>query len=188
MRRCKACGGPNFGLGAYCAKCCGPTALTRTPDHATSEAAAASIQRHLPTIRARVLNFAENTPEGFIDHDLLVKFGGAESSYRKRRTELTEEGLIVATNSTRTNRNGEEATVYVHRKFHPAPPPVVAKEKGKSAQAIQRNQREKQMFNALVMCAPAFIASRSERAEAVATALGIPYPIRQTDIPALRPL
>lgn len=186
-KRCAECGGPRFGLSDYCAACRHP-GMARTPDHATSEAAAKNVTRRLSTIRQRVIAYAESAPQGFIDMDLLDKFGGAESSYRKRRTELTEEGVIVATSSTRTNRNGQQATVFVYRGFHPNPPPEVVKAKGKAADAIRRSKREKAMFNTLVELAWHHAGGTERYEKIIAEALDLDYPIVRANIPAPLPL
>jgi len=162
---------------------------TRTPDHATSEAAAESVGRRAPTIRARVLAFAAKRPLGFIDEELLALDPDApESSYRKRRTELTDDGLILDSGLKSRKRNGELAIVWCHRKFHPAPPPITEKVRGPSAQALAKRKREKLMFNALVKAAPHHQGAHSEVGRTIAEALNIPFPIRVTDIPAPKPI
>lgn len=161
--------------------------MTRREDYPTSEAAADSVER--ATIRGKVLAFAETNWMGFIDDDLRALDPGApESSFRKRRTELMQDGLIVATDSTRLNKHGKDATVFVHRKFHPNPPPIIVKVPGKAAAAIRRSKREKMMYNALVAAAPHHQGGHSRVGEAIAEALGIPFPIRVTEIPAPLPL
>lgn len=164
---------------------------SREPDHSTSEQAAENVGRRAPTIRARVLAFAAERPLGFIDEDLRnLDPDAPESSYRKRRTELTQDGLIVDSGLKRRKRNGELAIIWCHRKFHPAPPPIVEKAKGKSAAALQRAKREKLMFNALVEIAvhPVCHGNGSRIGRAVSEALRIPFPIRVTDIPAPKPI
>lgn len=75
--------------------------LHRNPDHATSIAAAKSVYPDLSDKQAEVLSFAKDQPDGFTDLELYHALGGAEATYRKRRTELTEKGLIVDTGTTR---------------------------------------------------------------------------------------
>jgi hypothetical protein len=163
--------------------------MVRKPDHATSEAAAESVGKRKLTIRARVLAFAERSPGGFIDEDLRALDPDApESSYRKRRTELTADGLLVDSGLRRKKLNGELAIVWCHRKFHPAPPPLVEKVRGKAAKAIQRNKREARLFNALVVAAHHHHRMPPKDAKQIADALGIPHPINFLDIPAQRPL
>lgn len=161
--------------------------MTRADGRATSEKAADSVR--VPTIRSRVLAWTEQQPDGFIDHDLSVIDPNApESSLRKRRTELTDDGYIVATNSERPNRNGKMSTVFVHRKFHHAPPPITVRATQPRARALQSRKREGLMFNALVMAAAHHQGGHSEVGRAIAEALNIPFPIRVSNLPALRVL
>lgn len=96
---------------------------TRTGDHPTSSKAAARVAAEQDTIKARVLRFAKDKGlDGFIDADLLAAFPDSpESSHRKRRTELTSEGLIVDSGQTRQNDHGNAEVVWVHREFHAGP-------------------------------------------------------------------
>jgi hypothetical protein len=96
---------------------------TRQDDHPTSSRAAAKVAAAQETIKARVLRFAKEAgADGFIDADLLAKFPDSpESSHRKRRTELTTEGLIVDSGRTRTNDHGNAEVVWLHREFHHGP-------------------------------------------------------------------
>lgn len=170
-----------------------PRGMTRNPDHATSEKAAVKVKRR--TIRALVLSLAEDWPEAFTDEEMDAKCrkaepdkNRAESSYRKRRTELTDDNIIVDTGTERPKKNGESAKVWVHRKFHPAPPPERVKPKGRAAQALARRKREALMFNALVAAAYYVRLLPEPVRQEIAEALGLDYPIRVTDIPAKRPL
>lgn len=184
MRTCAKCGKPQFNVGAACTRCL-PTGLTRSPDHATSEKAAGAVTRKLNTIRAKVLHAFEEAPAGLIDHDLLALAPhAAESSFRKRRSELTDEGILVATNTTRENHNGQDSTVFVHRKFHPNPPPLKDPTPGKAAGAIRRSKREKLMHNALVDAAHHHAQGASKLERTIAGALGLEYPIQRHLIPA----
>ncbi len=157
--------------------------MTRTPDHETSVKAAAGVKRI--TIRAKVLAFAERMVDGFTDDQLRLTLGAnaPESSYRKRRTELTDEGYIVKTDLERPNSNGEMAAVFVHRKFLTNPPLPKPKAKGSRAEAMQRRVRETKMFNALVAAAQYAHRLPLPDQEAIADALGIPFPIRVNDLP-----
>lgn len=93
------------------------TALVRNTDPATSHSAAVKVDR--TTIRDRVLAFALAAgPLGFIDHDLQsIDPTAPESSIRKRRSELTRDGLIINTGSTRMNANNVASFVWKHRDF-----------------------------------------------------------------------
>lgn len=164
-----------------------PRGMVRIPDHSTSEQAATSVKRK--TIRAIVLEFAEGRPQGFIDDDVrAIRPDAPESSMRKRRTELSDDGYILDTGTTRTNAKGSQSIVWIHRRFHPAPPPIKVKVKGAAAQAMQRRKREALMFNALVMAAPHHQGGHSAVGKAIADALGIPFPITYSNIPATRPI
>ncbi len=92
----------------------------------TSHKAADTIRPALPTIRAEVLRYAEVAgPPGFIDDDLVRAHpDNPESSYRKRRSELTEECWILDSGRRRLNRDGNECVVWVHRDFVLQPPAV----------------------------------------------------------------
>ena len=186
-KKCKGCGGPRFGLSEYCVECRHP-GMTRTPDHATSEAAAGKVKRL--TIRARVLCYAENTPRGFIDEQLHeLSPSSPESSFRKRRSELSDECIILDTGRTRANSHGDQCVIWCHRKFHPNPPPIVVKAKGKAADAIRRSRREKKMYNALVAVAYRYAHTpHSQVVRQVAEALDLDYPIVRGNIPAPLPL
>ena len=164
-----------------------PRGMVRVPDHSTSEAAAKKVER--TTIRGLVLAFAEQQRTGFIDEDLLrLRPGAPESSFRKRRTELADDGYILDTGTTRPNRHGDQCTVWIYRGFHPAPPPIKAKVKSPISQAVMRRKENALMFNALVMAAPHHQGGHSEVGLAIADALGIPFPITYSNIPARRPL
>ena len=49
----------------------------------------------------------------------------AESSVRKRRSELAQENVLLDTGRVRKNRHGNEEKVWMHREFHHNPPPLV---------------------------------------------------------------
>jgi hypothetical protein len=93
-------------------------AQTRANDHATSKAAAKAIDKVSGKIALAVLSYARQNPQGFIDDDLKVAFSNApESSYRKRRSELTNRGYLepkmgLGLPMTRKNRNGRDETVW----------------------------------------------------------------------------
>lgn len=164
-----------------------PLGTVRIPDHSTSEKAASGVKRQ--TIRARVLAFAESMPGGFIDEQVQqLELGRPESSFRKRRTELTDDGYILDSGVERKNSKGQDCTVWIHRKFHPAPPPIKVKVRGTRAQAMQRRKENALMFNALVAAAPHHMGGHSEVGRAIAEALNIPFPIAYSNIPARRPI
>lgn len=111
-------------------------------DPRTSHRAARRLKPGRLTIRDRVLSFAADRPE-FIDEDLVDAFPDApESSYRKRRTELTEEGWIVDSERTRNNRDGNAEIVWVYRSKHPSPPPLRSRRATKATKGEVRAQAE----------------------------------------------
>lgn len=99
--------------------------MVRNPDQRTSILAAQRVRR-VP-IRQYVTEFAQSRAEvGFTDEDLLAsKPGQPESSLRTRRNELMQENILLDSGRTVTNRRGQEMIVWVHRDFHPSPPPIV---------------------------------------------------------------
>lgn len=97
--------------------------MHRKPDHSTSIKAARGVRKF--TLREQVIDFArDRRNSGFTDDDLKQAFDTPESSMRKRRTELAQENIIVETGLTRLNTRGSEEKVWVHRDYHPSPPPV----------------------------------------------------------------
>lgn len=92
-----------------------PFAHTRRDDHETSIEAAAKTSLRITDKRAAVLSVARQAePSGFIDDDLKVKFPNApESTYRKRRSELTAHGYLENRNlEQRLNRFGHNELVW----------------------------------------------------------------------------
>lgn len=95
----------------------------------TSKKAARSAAKHKTTKRDIVLVFARMHPKGFADFHLVeMRPDWSESTARKRRTELTQENIILDTGRTmRKPSNGEEVTVWVHRDYVPNPPPIITR-------------------------------------------------------------
>lgn len=78
-------------------------AFARRSDPDTSHAAANDVSPFLVGIQAAVLDYAaECEPGGFIDPMLNARFDCAGSSYRSRRAELVDRGLIADTGARRT--------------------------------------------------------------------------------------
>lgn len=99
-------------------------------DPITSVMAAEAVSNCRWTIRERVLDFARRCQHGFIDEEVgMLQPGAPESSYRKRRTELTDENVIVASTETRRNSAGQPCVIFYHRDNIQNPPPLRAREK-----------------------------------------------------------
>lgn len=99
--------------------------MVRKPDHSTSVAAAKRVS--ILTLRATVIDAAFLARfRGITDDDLKALHPNSpESSLRKRRTELTQENVILDAGRTRENRHGQHEKVWLHRDFYASPPPVV---------------------------------------------------------------
>jgi len=95
------------------------TPATRRTDPDTSHKAARSLEGTAASIRSVVEKLArEAGPAGLIDDDLVLAFPDApESSFRKRRSELHQEGVLVDSGRRRRNRHGNEEIIWVHRDF-----------------------------------------------------------------------
>jgi hypothetical protein len=97
-------------------------------DHPTSKKAARKVARTKTTVRDLVNQFAMRAPQGFIDEAMVkMRPDWAESTARKRRTELTEENYILDSGREMKNSLGNDVTVWIHRSFHPNPPPIIAR-------------------------------------------------------------
>ncbi len=80
---------------------------SRRGDRATSKEAGDAASRRTTEIQMAVLEYAVSRGDtGFTDRDLAVYFGNGGSTYRTRRSELTEKGHIVDTGLTRTYEGG----------------------------------------------------------------------------------
>jgi len=80
---------------------------------ATSQAAADAIRPNAATLRARVLEAIRARPEGLTDEEGCKATGIQGSTYRPRRGELEEAGLIRKTGGTRETDSRRKANVYV---------------------------------------------------------------------------
>jgi hypothetical protein len=106
-------------------------------DHpGTSAKAADAVSKRKLTIRQQVERFFLERPFGATDSALWEHFRfdpktGAErpeSSYRKRRTELAEENILIAHGDEAKNHNGQDAKVWRHRAHCLYPPPIRPRE------------------------------------------------------------
>lgn len=97
--------------------------MTRSPDRPTSKKAARRVPR--VTVRQLVNEFALRARNGFTDEAMQkMRPDWSESTARKRRTEMTEENIILDSGREQINDNGNSMAVWIHRSFHPNPPPV----------------------------------------------------------------
>lgn len=78
-------------------------AHARNTDPDTSHEAAESISPRLRELQRKVLMFAYDYPDGFIDPELNRRFDTHGSTYRTRRAELVEQGLIRDSGERRTD-------------------------------------------------------------------------------------
>lgn len=118
-------------------------APTRRSDPDTSHKAAETVSPALPSIRARVLEFALAAGKrGFIDGDLVKAFREhPESSFRKRRSELSEERWVLDSGDRRDNDFGNEEIVWIHRDHVVGPPPLLTRETAAKRGALQAEGR-----------------------------------------------
>lgn len=92
----------------------GPHTGRAHPD--TSFKAASRLRPRAPAIRQQVLDFAFTVGRAFTDDELVRAHPDSpESSYRKRRSELTEENRIVDSGYRTHNANQNAAVMWVHR-------------------------------------------------------------------------
>lgn len=123
------------------------TGMVRRDGPITSIMAAQTVSRKKLTVRQRVETFARFRPHGFIDSDLLEfardlhialrEKAPPESTYRKRRTELTQENRIIADTEQRKNDHEQAATVYYHRDHVQNPPPITERPKAAKHEALR---------------------------------------------------
>lgn len=120
-----------------------PRPATRRGDHTTSKRAADKPAPASATIRAQVLAFAaEAGRTGFTDDDLVARWAeNPESSFRKRRSELTQEGWLVDSGRRLRNRAGNEEVVWLHRTCAASPPAVVARAKPAGPDPVKAEAR-----------------------------------------------
>ncbi|MFL5900895.1 MAG: hypothetical protein ACJ75S_06815 [Solirubrobacterales bacterium] len=103
-----------------------PSMTRGSGDHPTSKKAARKIAGRKSTARALVIEFAKRAPNGFTDEAMQkMRPDWAESTARKRRTELTEENIILSTGRDQINDLGNEMHVWIHRDFVSNPPPIL---------------------------------------------------------------
>lgn len=85
--------------------------LHRVTDPETSRISAALVAPKLKKLQADVLRYAQTRKLGFTDLDLTDYFNSTASTYRSRRAELVNLGLIESTGKT-TVQKGRPHTVW----------------------------------------------------------------------------
>jgi hypothetical protein len=91
----------------------------------TSIAAAATIYPDLRRLQLEVLAFAKHRPNGFTDEQMNEFFDTHRSTYRARRSELVDKGLIVDSGQRRAMTNGRNATVWLCTEFMTPQMPLI---------------------------------------------------------------
>jgi hypothetical protein len=89
-----------------------PEAHARHRDPDTSHEAARSISPRLRELQEKVLAFAADRPDGFTDVDLNRHFDTHGSTYRTRRSELVDQGLIRDSGERKTLGSGRRHVIW----------------------------------------------------------------------------
>jgi hypothetical protein len=93
--------------------------MIRNPDHSTSKKAARKVRVGLTEKQQLVIDVLKDFPGGLNDTELRLEIAkrghvvGGESTYRRRRTELVELGLVEHAGHSRPNQNGNSEKVWV---------------------------------------------------------------------------
>jgi hypothetical protein len=120
----------------------------------TSRVAAEKITPSVPSIRLQVLNFAlKRGAQGFTDEQLIDALcpddrKRAERSVRPRRTELANERWLLNTNEEAIE-DGNKCVIWIHRDFHPNPPPT--RDQGRPDTKLER-LRDQLRENGITPC------------------------------------
>jgi hypothetical protein len=92
------------------------------PGWDTEIEAAKAILPSVHKIQAQVLQYAMDNPHGFTDRELAGHFGSIASTYRTRRAELVEKGLIKRIRRQLIAGTGRHESVWCLSAAHPEPP------------------------------------------------------------------
>ena len=93
--------------------------MYRRWDQPTSIEAAEFIKPKAKEIRAIVLDYTESrATDGFTDYEMNSYFEATSSTYRSRRAELVESGLIKDKGTTKRGPNGRNYKVWVHHDYY----------------------------------------------------------------------
>lgn len=79
----------------------------------TSRAAAESIAEGASTLRAKVLAYLRDHPDGLTDEQMQGGLGMNPSTQRPRRGELLRMGLVVDSGKQRATKSGRMAVVWI---------------------------------------------------------------------------
>jgi hypothetical protein len=82
----------------------GPEQITRRSDPHTSFQAGRTVLPRLRELQREVYNVLAKFPDGLTDLELEEKCGSHGSTYRTRRAELVELGIVIDTGQTRLQR------------------------------------------------------------------------------------
>lgn len=97
----------------------GVEAKARRSDPETSFEAAESVMPHLNEIQKKVEEFAISQNKwGFTDFELNNHFNHTGSTYRSRRAELADRGIIVDSGRRKQQQsNGRKFIIWIHRDY-----------------------------------------------------------------------
>lgn len=111
----------------------GIVTMVRACDPITSIEAANAVSGKKETIRAHVLAMHRQYPEGLTDSELRAKLDAkagyerGHSTYRSRRRELADDGLIIPTADMRKNPKGSREIVWRVRREGEEVPALIRK-------------------------------------------------------------
>jgi hypothetical protein len=93
--------------------------MHRRDDPHTSEEAALAVAPHLNEIHKQVEAYATRCGYfGFTDYELNIHFMTTSSTYRSRRSELTDMGILVDSGKVkRKEGSARNHTIWMHRDF-----------------------------------------------------------------------
>lgn len=95
---------------------------SRSEDPETSKQAAAQVKPRFNEIQQQVIAMLERNPSGLTDLELAEKLGDTKrSTFRTRRAELTEMGMVVWTGRHR-EQDGSKRRVWALKKFNAGVP------------------------------------------------------------------
>jgi hypothetical protein len=93
-----------------------PNQITRAGNPSTSYQAASAVVGKLRPLQQKVLDVHLGRPDGLTDLSLEEQCGSHGSTYRTRRAELTELGLIVDS-GRKAKQQGSNRTIWIAARF-----------------------------------------------------------------------